>query len=263
MSIPSATTTDPRAKRWSFAIKTIAILLVGFVVAPYVFTAITGLIGLLAAGAIMGATWMLLPAIGTWAGNMRLKLVTAEAARNPIQTLQSEYLRRDQLLNERKTKIETLAAKTAGFGTKLAGFKKDYPADSQIYQDIYDKMLLLLKRSREQWVLAEKQLQAFDREITRAKAKWEMALAATDLRQDAGQVEAEFFAKLKVECSFDAIETGMNTAFAQLDTLLMESESVQINVTAAPQAALPAPDDSNVIDISDVAPARAKSKVAR
>jgi len=88
-------------------------------------------------------------------------------------------------------------------------------------------MVLLLKRSREQWVLAENQLDSFDREIEKAKAKWDMALAAADLRQDAGKVEAEFFAKLRVECSFDAIELGMNSAFAQLDTLLMESESVQ------------------------------------
>lgn len=220
-------TPDQRAQRWGVVAKYAALLVVGFFVAPYIFTAITGLVGLAVAGALMLGTWVALPSIQAGAANLRLKLIKAEAAKNPIETLQNEYLRRSQALNERKTKIEQLAAKTNGFGTKLQGFKRDYPSEAQVYQDIYDKMVLLLKRSREQWVLAERQLGAFDREIEKAKAKWDMALAAADLRQDAGQVEAEFFAKLRVECSFDAIELGMNTAFAQLDTLLMESDTVQ------------------------------------
>ncbi len=220
-------TNDPRARRWGIVAKYAALLGVGFFVAPYVFTAITGLIGLLAAGGIMLGAWMVLPTIEAGAANLRLKFIKAEAAKNPIETLQNEYLRRTQSLNERKEKIETLAAKTAGFGTKLSQFKRDYPSEAHVYQDIYDKMVLLLQRSRGQWVLAEKQLDSFDREIEKAKAKWDMALAAADLRKDAGNVEAEFFAKLRVECSFDAIELGMNSAFAQLDTLLMESEAVQ------------------------------------
>jgi len=243
---------DPRAKRWGVFAKYAVLLAVGFFVAPYIFTAITGLIGLVVAGVLMLLVWMLLPAVETTARNMRLKLLKQAAARNPIETLQNEYLRREQALNERKNKIETLAAKTAGFKGKLDQFKRDYPNDAQAYQDIYDKMVLLLKRSRDQWVIAEKQLNAFDGEIIKAKAKWEMALAAADLRKDAGQVEAEFFAKLRVESSLDAIETGMNAAFAQLDTLLMESEAVEINVTGtAPKSAnaeLPAPQTRTSVD---------------
>lgn len=219
--------TDPRARRWGIIAKYAALLAVGFLVFPFIFSAIVGLLGLIVAAIIGFTAWMLAPAVESWGANMRLKMIKAEAAKNPIETLQNEYLRRTQLLNERKVKIEGLAAKTAGFGTKLAQFRRDYPSEAQAYQDIFDKMTTLLKQSRDQWMLAERGLVSFDREIDKAKAKWDMALAAADLRQDAGQVEKEFFAKLRVECSFDAIETGMNSAFAQLDTLLMESESVQ------------------------------------
>ena len=241
MDMNTPPTIDPRAKRWGVIAKYAALVAIGFFVAPWIFTAITGLIGLIIAGGILLAVWMLAPAVQTAAQNMRIKLIKGEAARNPIETLQNEYLRRDQALNERKNKIETLAAKTAGFKSKLDQFKRDYPSDAQAYQEIYDKMVLLLKRSREQWMIAERQLQAFDGEIEKAKAKWEMAQAANQLRTDAGQVEAEFFAKLRVESSLDAIETGMNAAFAQLDTLLMESDGVDMkNVTGtAPQATLP------------------------
>lgn len=240
MSSPNSSTLDPRAKRWGLAAKYVAILGVGFVIAPYIWVALGGLLGLIVAGAILGTTWMVLPAVETYAQNMRLSLIKGAAAKDPIGTLQTEYHRRAQALNERQNKIETLSSKTAGFGSKLAQFKREYPADAATYQEIYDKMTMLLKRSREQWIAAESQLKAFDREIVRAKAKWDMALAASDLKQDAGDIEAEFFAKLKVECSFDTIETGMNQAFASLDTLLMQSEAMEINVTPAP-AALPAP----------------------
>jgi hypothetical protein len=226
MNTPS-NITDPRARRWAVVAKYGALLAVGFAAAPYVFTAITGLIGLVVAGALMLGTWMLLPFIGDAAANFRLRLIKAEASKNPIETLENESLRRAQLLQVRQEKIESLAAKTAGFGSKLQQFKRDFPADAQSYQEIYDKMVELLKRSRDQWKIADAQKDQFDREIVRAKAKWAMAIAASDLRKDAGQVESEFFAKLRVESSLDSIEMGMNSAFAQLDTLLMESESVQ------------------------------------
>ena len=252
---------DPRAKRWGVIAKYAALLGIGFIVAPWIFTAITGLVGLVVAAGLLTAVWVLAPAVQTAAQNLRIKLIKGEAARNPIETLQNEYLRREQALNERKNKIETLAAKTAGFKGKLDQFKRDYPSDAQTYQEIYDKMVILLKRSRDQWMIAERQLKAFDGEIEKAKAKWEMAQAAYQLRTDAGQVEAEFFAKLKVESSLDAIEDGMNAAFAQLDTLLMESDTVDIkNVTGtAPQAALPAPQDGITIQNA----ADAKTRVNR
>lgn len=256
-TIPSSQSLDPRARRWGIAAKYAALLVVGFVVAPYVFTAITGLVGLIAAGVILGVTWMVLPAAESFAANMRIKLIKHEASKNPIESLEQEYLRRTQMLNERKVKIETLAAKTAGFGTKLKQFKRDYPSEASTYQEIYDKMVLLLDRSRDQWVLGEQKLVEFNHEIDKAKAKWDMALAAADLRQDAGQVEQEFFAKLRVECSFDTIELGMNSAFAQLDTLLMESEAVQ-SPAAAPKAI---ENGSTVIDIAPAA--TTKTRVAR
>lgn len=259
----SSSTLDPRAKRWGLVFKYAALLGVGFLVAPIIFKAITGLIGLIAAALIMGICWMLLPAVETFGQNMRLKLLKQAAAADPIGTLQNEYHRRSQSLNERKVKIETLAAKTNGFGSKLADFKKRYPGEAQTYQDVYDKMVELLRRSRDQWKLADQQLKAFDGEIEKAKAKWEMALAAADLRQDAGKVEAEFLAKIKVECSFDTIELGMNNAFAQLDTLLMESETVEINVTGtAPQSAptaLPAP-ASTAIPVQALIENKAKTR---
>lgn len=72
MSLDTSAPLDPRARRWRFAIQAIATLVLGLVVAPYVWVAIGGLVGLLVAGIIVGTTWMLLPWLGDKAANLRL-----------------------------------------------------------------------------------------------------------------------------------------------------------------------------------------------
>lgn len=239
-------TLDPRAKRWGIVAKYAALLCVGFFVAPFIFTAITGLIGLIVAGVIMLAAWMLLPTVETAARNLRLKMLKAEAARNPIETLENEYLRREQELNERRNKITALAAKTENFGSQLEDFKRRWPANAPKYESVYQRMVALVADSRRQWKKAETNLNNFAAEIEKAKAEWAIAESASDLQKDAGKVEEEFLARIRSGAAFEAIQLGMNSAIAQIDQLLMESESDEINVTGtAPQsapAALPGPE---------------------
>lgn len=105
---PIDSISDPKAKRWGFVAKYAALLGVGFLVAPYVFTAITGLIGLIAAGGLMLGTWMLMPTVEAMAANLRLKLLKGEAARNPVETLQGEHLRQSERLEERKKGLDSM-----------------------------------------------------------------------------------------------------------------------------------------------------------
>ena len=242
---------EQRAQKWGTVAKWLAFAVVGFLVSPFILATIEGMLGLIVVGLVAGGVWMALPAIQSAAINMRLKLIKAEAARNPIETLQAEYMRRSGLLDERKKAIETFDAKTRTFGDKLDGFKRDYPAEAPKYQQIYDQMVRLEKRQEQQWIEAAKGLKLFDSEIKKATAMWDMAIAADAARAGSGLDNDEFYAKLKVETSLDSIQDGMNRAFSQLDTLLLESDgasTVAVTTTAAP-AALPAPNQDNVIDI--------------
>lgn len=250
---------DEKAAKWGTITRWAFFAGVGYLVSPIILATIQGMLGLIVVGAICGAIHFLSPVFQQAAMNLRLKMIKAEAAKNPIETLENEFLRRSTMLDERKHKIETFDAKTRTFGDKLDQFKRDYPSDAPKFQITYDQMMLLLKKQRLQWKEAAKGLQDFAGVITRAKAMYAMALAANEAKQGSGLDEDAFYAQLKTETALDSIQDGMNQAFSQLDTLVLESDNDDImkNVTPAQQS-LPSSNNSNIIDIN----VGAKSKTA-
>lgn len=255
--------TDPRAKRWAFVAKAIALLTVGFFVAPFVFTAITGLVGLLAALAVVGFTWMVLPAIGNAAANMRLKLIKAEAARNPVETLQNDLRNKTVALNDRKVNIERLNGQIRTFADKVGEIKDKYGANDSGYvklsADLADLRRVAAHRA-EKWKQAHAQLKRFAEEIDRAGMIWDAANAAAAARESSGLSEDEFYAKLRSETAFDAIQNGYNEALASLDTSMLE-DPVERSIVNVTPAALPEPSLDNAIDVSLLS--SSKAKVAR
>lgn len=253
---------DPRARRWGIAAKSAAILVVGFLVAPYIWTAIGGLVGLLVGGAVIGATWMTLPWLGLKAGNLRLALVKHEAATNPVPTLQNELQRQQQALDERKTAIGHLRGQIATFEDKLSTLGKRFGKSD----DSYIKMsaqLVSLKRvadSREEkWQTAYVQVGRFEQEIERASLIWDAAQAAAAAQESSGLTEKDFMAKLQRETALDSIRSTFNDTIASLDTDLMQTDAEKM-LDAPAQAALPSGNEPIEVVVS---PATTKSKTAR
>ena len=243
---------EERAQKWGTVAKWAIFALAGFLFAPFAIMTITGMLGLIVAGAIAGITWIMLPSVEARAKNIRLRMIKAEAAKNPIETLEAEFLRRSTMLDERKKKIETFNAKTRTFGDKLEQFKRDYPADAGKFQTTYDQMRLLLKRQQQQWHEAEKNLQVFQGVVTRAKAMWAMALAANEAKAGSGLDEDSFYAQLKTETALESVTDGMNTAFAQLDTLVLESDNNEpIPVQAIPVTPTSLPAASPAMEVTE------------
>lgn len=259
----SSTTLDPRARRWAFVAKGAALLGVGLFAAPFIWTAIGGLIGLIAAGLVMGVTWMVLPAIGNAAANMRLKLIKAEAARNPVETLQNDLRDKTVALNVRKTNIERLNGQIRTFADKVDDIKSHYGAGDSGYiklsADLVDLRRVAAHRAAK-WKEAKAQLDRFAEEIDRAGMIWDAANAAAAARESSGLSEDEFYAKLRTETAFDSIQNGYNEALASLDTSMLE-DPVERTVIDVTPAALPA-SSSIAIDAAEFISAP-KTKVAR
>lgn len=236
--------TDPRVKRWGNVAKFAALIVVGFVVAPFIFTALTGLIGLILAGGLLTATWMFLPAIEAGAANIRLKMIKKEAARNPIETLQNDLREKTVALDSRKTAIEELNGKIRTFADRVNKIKDEYGATDSAYLklngDLSDLRRIYANRC-EKWKQAKAQLDKFAESIDRGKMIWEAGLAAAAARESSGLTEDDFYQRLRTETAFDAIQDGYNQALASLDTSLMDEP-----------VALPARNPNNVIDINAV-----------
>lgn len=230
---------DPRARFWGNLAKYGSLLVAGFFVAPYIWVAIGGLIGLIVAGAVILAAWMLRPVAFSFAANMRLKLIKAEAAKNPVETLQNDLKDKAQALHNRKEAIETLNSQIRTFSDKVDEIRATYGAEDAGYlklsRDLNDLRRVYAHRC-ERWKEAREQLKLYEEEIKRANMIWEAAQAAAAARETSGLTEDEFFAKLRAETAFEAIKKSYNDALASLDTAMLEgpsTDSIQIPATAS------------------------------
>lgn len=221
---------DPRARLWGNVVKIAAVLVGGFLVAPFVWVAIGGILGLVVAIAIVVGTWMLRHWFFAVAANLRLKLIKAEASKNPVETLQEEYRKEMVRLDERKTAIETLKAHILQFEDKTHEMEAKYPNDPTVAK--FKRDIATLNRIYEHrcnlWRKARTELDRFKEEIDRGEVIWKTAQAAAAAHEASGLSEAAFFSRLRKETAFDAIKLAYNQSVASLDSALLEAPKMEV-----------------------------------
>lgn len=234
---------DPRARRWGNAAKYVFLVFAFALLAPVIWLAVGGLFGaILFAGTYVGA-WMVRPWVFMKAANLRLKFIKAEAAKNPVETLQSEHLRQTEMLGERKKGVESMAGAIRTLDQAVDNLEREFPNSPelpQMRQDQTELMKLLEARQRD-WQEAYISLGEFAKEIKRVERLWEVSLAAAKARQQSGLTEDEWMSKLKTQTSIDAIRTQLNTQLSALNTENMQAEADRILKGRQAAAALPPP----------------------
>lgn len=162
---------EKRRKRIETVMKVLGLGIVGFFVAPFIFLSIKGIIGLFIAVVLsVLIITVFVPWFAKAVANWRLKALKAEAAKNPIETLDNEYLRRKQQILDYRNKVRTFAAEVKNFGDQVAAFKKetfDDPkeaaAESASFDEKLVKMKQLLALRTEKYVRAQEGLETFEK----------------------------------------------------------------------------------------------------
>jgi hypothetical protein len=211
---------DPRARRWGIA-AVVVLLLAGFAVAPFIWIALGGLLGLGTAVALIGTLWYFRTWIFDKAANARLKLIKQEARTNPVETLQEDFRRQGVALEVRKDNIEKLRAETLGLGDKLDDFAAKYGKEGRDYAKLLAVKVNLEKvyaHRLMKWKNAYHELERWGDEIERASAIWDAAQAAAAAQEASGLSEDDFFAQIKKETAIDSIQDSYSQALASLDT---------------------------------------------
>lgn len=241
---------DPRARRWGNAAKWLLLFPLGFVIAPYIFTALFGLFGLVVGVLGMVATWMLRPWVFMKAANLRLKFVKSEAAKNPVETLMNEHRQQSIALDERKKGIDELAAAIKNLDQTIDTLQREFPDSEEIPQLRQDQAELeqLERNRREDWKAAYISLGEFAKEIQRVSRLWEVSLAAERARGKSGLSEDAWMSKLRTQTSLDSIRTNLNTQLAALKTEGMQADADRILKGRSAKAL--SQSSQNVIDIS-------------
>lgn len=203
-------------------------------VAPFIFLAVKGLVGLgiaLVVGLVLinGA-----PVLSMKLANWKLKGIKHEATVNPVETLQHAYRERGEALQRFKQSITDFRTEVANFESQVEGFAAQFPADAPKFAGQALQMNRLLDLRENRYRAARDELAQFQSEIDRADAIWKMSQAAQRLNKAAGLSNDDFMARIKTETAIDSVQSSLNRAFAELETSLLDEAPLQLAGVQAP-----------------------------
>ena len=201
-------------------VKILALCVVGFLVAPFIFATIKGLIGLAIAAIVSLVLINLAPSVAALIANWRLKALKAVAAANPIETLQNVYMTRKEALVKQRENIKARIAVAAKIFSQISDFEEKFKKTSP-RRAPYEKLNLLINLSKERYQKAQLALVNFGRVIEEKSADWEIVQSMNEANklEQAGQ---EFTSKLMTDTALNTVQTGLDTAFAELDAAVMD-----------------------------------------
>jgi DNA repair exonuclease SbcCD ATPase subunit len=233
------------------------------ILGPAILTGVLAGTAALIAGVIAFAAVQMFPVFSRYLVNKRtemliaeanrhLQAVKAEARKSPIETMQNVFQEQARQLKERADKITKFATKVNKYGQQVQELKKRFPSDAATFDRVHADMAELLKRRQAKWKEAKAKHDQSSHEIERAQAIWEMGQATAELRESAGDLEAEFMQKIRRETAMDAVQESLAAAMADLDQLMMEevplSSVEQKAIANAPSPMLVQPvEDARVV----------------
>lgn len=216
-----------------------AILIVGFLVAPFVFLAIKGIVGLAAAFLVGSALLAFMPWYQMKIANWRVKAIEAEARENPIETMVNLLAAKKEAYQVFKANVETAATAEKDFEQKCKEFSKQYPHRAPEFTKQLAAMHNLVERKKIALRQAKQSLEDGDNKLTEMRAYWQMSQAAQAANKAAGMDTGDQFEKLKADTAVDAVFESMNRAFAELEVAdALDSNVIQGSTVVASQDAL-------------------------
>lgn len=212
------------------------------VVAPLVYSLITGLIGLAVAGVIGTAIISFAPAVGMRFANWRLQAIKHEARENPIETMENS-------LAEQEAALQNYQKGLAIFSTSVKALERmsqetiaKYPARAREVNDRMQNMTVLLASRVAKYKAALEAFKAKRAAVDEAKHMWEIGVAFQKTSEAAGVASGNLLEQIKLDTAFDAVEKKVDMAFAELDMEVIElanNPSQNIEVTVMDELKLP------------------------
>jgi hypothetical protein len=228
---------EVKRKRIETAVKILALGVVGFFVAPFIFAAIGGMIGLAIAGVVGLVAINLAPSVAVAVANWRLKALKAVAAANPIETLENRYQDRQSALAGIRENIKKSYSVLQELYAQIQEHSEKYPNRPSQYLEKYNKLKALIELRGKKYKQAQTNLVTFGELIEEKRSDWKIAqtmAAASEL----ANVGEDFTSKLLQDTALNTIQDGLNMAFSELETSLLDEQPADgatvITVEATP-----------------------------
>lgn len=189
----------------------------GLAVSPFIFLAVKGLIGLIAAATVGLGAVMFAPVVSMKFANWKVKVIVSEAKENPIETMQNLLIAKKQAFNDFKLNVETAVTACKSFKTKTDQFALQYPTRAPEFQKQLEQMEQLVTAKKTSLKRAQLMLEEGDRKLIELKAYWDMSQAAQAANKAAGMNTGDIYERMKSDTAVDAVFESMNKAFAELE----------------------------------------------
>lgn len=197
-------------------------------------TALAALTGCAAGGFVI---INFIPAFARLVGNWRLKALKAVAAANPIENLEMIYNEKQQALAASRENINQTYAILKSIYDQIQDHDNQFPGKPSQYLEKYQKLKALIEMRGAKYKQAKANLDQFSTVIDEKRSDWKIAQAMAQANKLAN-VGEDFETKLMQDTALSTVQDGLNNAFAELDTALLDAPDTGATVTVS---AAPAP----------------------
>jgi len=177
----------------------------------------------------------LIPAVARLVGNWRLKALKAVAAANPIENLEMIYRDKMNALAASRENINATYAILQDLYNQIKEHDATYPGKPSQWLDKYNKLKALVELRGEKYKASKVKLQDFSAIIDETRSDWKIAQTMAQANTLANVGEA-FESQLMQDTALTTVQDGLNLAFAELDTALLDEAPTSATVVAAPAA---------------------------
>lgn len=214
-------------------------------IAPFVYLAVKGLVGLALASVLGLAIVHGAPVLSMKFANWKLKGLKQEARQNPIETRQNIAMQARARITDAEQELTNFATEVRNFADQVKTLRSSQPDDAADFDEQLRGLQRLLELKRQRLAEAKRNADDFEAATARAANKWKVAQAAIRMQKLSGSVADDEMNKLLAAESLDSVQSSMNRALAELDLALA--------MEAPPALASPAipPIDVRAIEIQE------------
>ncbi len=195
-------------------------LVVAGAVAPVIFLALQGVLGLAAAGLVGLVGIHAAPVVAMKLSNLRLGALRREARSNPMVTLEAQLIERRQALHRAAEQLNLALGRIDAFIDQAGQFMQREPARAERWKARVDQASQLRVRKIAALKQAAGAVQAFEQEVERARTEWSLVEAEQAMQQALGAARGDPLQQLLERTALDSVREQMNRAFAGLETEL-------------------------------------------
>ncbi len=167
------------------------------------------------------ALWNFLPVFAQWAGQMKIKGIKYNSAKNPVEDLQLIYIKKSKEIESAAIAITSFSKETKEYKEKLDSFIQRRPERAESFTSTYNSMKKVLDIQLSKLKQSKDKLKEFEGVIIEAEDIWNMTQAALKANKAMRKFDMpDPMDEIRQRTAYDSILGSLNQVTAELETAI-------------------------------------------